>query len=177
MSYRLCPNWRQRQVGYHFFVADGNARGRHITDEDLADGGGPKEELDAESSEYKYIVCGNPVPRIANLSIEQVVGFRMLDVSWNFKDAALAMLPSLSAISRSPSCSSTRRIKILIQAFRPEIGLTTSTTSKRFNIVSRQWRGIHFPIIGVEVKISPTNVSYGPDEYKQYWRRYPVRVR
>ena len=27
-----------------------------------------------------------------------------------------------------------------------------------------------------EVRITPTNVSYGPSSYKQYWKRYPVRI-
>ena len=162
-------NWANAVI-YHFFVADGNDRGWPVTDEDLADGGGPKEELDAESSEYKYIVCGNPVPRIANLSIEQVVGTGF-DVSWNFEEGCVDDI----AISDIEICLILKHGASVLKACRD--GLTTSTTSKRFNIVSRQWRGIHFPIIGVEVKISPTNVSYGPDEYKQYWRRYPVRVR
>ena len=112
-------------------------------------------------------MCANPVPRIANLSIQQVVGMGF-NVSWNFekgcvediaiKDIQICLLLNYGASTLKP-CQS---------------GLSTSTTYKRSPVI-RAWANTHWPIVGVEVKISPSNVSYGPDEYKQYWRRYPVR--
>ena len=160
-------NWAIAVI-FHFFVADWNDKGWPVTDEDLEAGGGPKEETDAESSEYDFVVCGNPVPRIANLSIKQVVGVGF-DATWNFEEGCVENI----AISNIEIC-------LILNAgastLKPcQRGLSTTDTSRRFPVI-RTWSNTHWPIIGVEVRISPTNVSYGPDHYKQYWRRYPVRV-
>ena len=153
---------------FHWGVAVGNAKGWPVTDHDLKDAGGAKEEIDPEGTSYRFIDCDGPVPRVTNVSVSQATTMDRVTLTWANEHGCIDPI----TIKQINVCVRLSFGKPLSARFcKDGLGAGTTITTMQ----TTYWEGLIAEEATVEFDIVPNDINYGSGSYHHFMVHVPVR--
>ena len=167
--YTFCRLGNDKQAAIlHWGVSDVGDRDWPITHEDLVHGGGYREDIDADSSEYKFFNCDGLVPSTGNVTVTQTPG-RGYRVNWT--NSLTGCVPGIE-ITKVEVCITA------IHKFGRALGCTrilNGTSTSALISLGSSWNSIPVEVVLAKTRLFPDSYSYGERGYINRHYVTPIR--